>query len=76
MNGDLHARVAAAVEAGFAEQIAYTQELVRFASLRGAEHAIQDFVFRAFRSRGLVDGAFCDGPRGDRTPSRRRAVQR
>ena len=39
MSGDLRARVAASVEAGFAEQIAYTQELVCFASLRGAEHA-------------------------------------
>ena len=54
MSGDLRARVAASVEAGIAEQIAYTQELVRFASLRGAEHAVQDFVFRAYRSRGLA----------------------
>jgi acetylornithine deacetylase len=46
--------IIASVEAGFAEQIAYTQELVRFASVRGAEHAIQDFVFRTFRSRGYA----------------------
>ena len=49
-----HTEIAASVEAGFAEQIAYTQELMRFRSVRGAEHAIQDFVFRAFRSRGYA----------------------
>ena len=46
--------IIASVEAGFAEQIAHTRELVRFPSVRGAEHAIQDFVFRAFRSRGFA----------------------
>ena len=46
--------IAASVEAGFAEQIAYTQQLVRFASTRGSEHAIQDFVFQTFRARGLT----------------------
>jgi acetylornithine deacetylase len=50
----LRDKIAASVEAGFAEQIAYTQELVRFASVRGAEHAIQDYVFRTFRSRGYA----------------------
>ena len=36
--------IIASVEAGFAEQIAHTRELVRFPSVRGTEHAIQDFV--------------------------------
>ncbi len=47
-------RIIAAVEAGFADQVRLTQDLVRFASTRGAEHAIQDFVFREMRRRGLV----------------------
>lgn len=41
-----------AVADGFDEQVARTQELVRFPSLRGQEHAIQDHVFREWRSRG------------------------
>jgi acetylornithine deacetylase len=45
----LPARVTASVEAGCDEQIDYTKELVRFASVRGAEHEIQDYVCRAFR---------------------------
>jgi acetylornithine deacetylase len=51
---ELHDEIAVSVAAGFAEQVAYTQELVRFASVRGAEHAIQDFVFNTFRSRGYA----------------------
>ncbi|HWB45720.1 MAG TPA: ArgE/DapE family deacylase [Hyphomicrobiaceae bacterium] len=54
LNPDLKNRILAAVEAGFAEQVAFTQDLVRFASVRGAEHAVQDFVFRALRSRGYA----------------------
>jgi acetylornithine deacetylase len=53
-DSDLKNRILAAVEAGFADQIRYTQEMVRFASIRGAEHAMQDFVFRALRSRGYA----------------------
>jgi acetylornithine deacetylase len=53
-DADSRDAIIASVEAGFAEQIAYTRELVRFPSVRGAEHAIQDFVFRAFRSRGFA----------------------
>jgi acetylornithine deacetylase len=50
----LAARITEAVAAGFPEQVAHTQALVRFGSTRGAEHAIQDFVFRAFRARGYA----------------------
>ena len=46
------AAIAGSVADGFAEQVAHTQDLVRFASLRGEEHAIQDFVFRQWRRRG------------------------
>jgi len=45
-------RIAESVAAGFAEQIAHTQALVRFASVRGYEDAIQDFVFDAYAARG------------------------
>lgn len=45
-------RILASVEAGLVLQLAFTQELMRFASVRGAEHACQDFVFRALRQRG------------------------
>jgi acetylornithine deacetylase len=54
----VRARVAASVESGFDEQIDYTKELMRFASVRGAEHEIQDYVFRAFRSRGYATERF------------------
>ena len=53
-DADSRDAILGSVEAGFAEQIAHTRELVRFPSVRGAEHAIQDFVFRAFRSRGFA----------------------
>jgi len=46
--------ILAAVDAGFDEQIAFTQQLVRFPSLRGDEHTIQDFVFRAYADHGLA----------------------
>lgn len=45
-------RILAAVDDGFAEQVERTRELIRFPSTRGAEHAIQDHVFRAMRARG------------------------
>jgi len=50
----LRDRIIASVEQGFPEQIAFTQELVRFRSLRGEEHGIQDFVFRALRDRNFA----------------------
>ncbi len=51
-------KIAASVEAGFAEQVAFTQELVRMPSLRGQEHAIQDRVFHALRDRGYAMDRF------------------
>ena len=50
--------VARAVSDGFAEQIAFTEELVRKPSLRGEEHTVQDLMFRAMRERGLVMDRF------------------
>src|SRR3954451_5839983 len=50
----LRDRIIASVEQGVTEQIAFTQELGRFRSLRGEEHGIQDFVFRALRDRNFA----------------------
>ncbi|MGL4243130.1 MAG: ArgE/DapE family deacylase [Beijerinckiaceae bacterium] len=55
---DLARRIAASVAEGFAEQLAFTKALMRFPSLRGAEHACQDFVFREMRKRGFVMDRF------------------
>lgn len=50
--------ILASVDAGFSEQLAFTQELIRFGSLRGQEHACQDFVFRALKQRGFTMDRF------------------
>lgn len=54
--------IAEAVAAGFDAQIAHTKALVGFASTRGQEHAIQDFVFREMRARGLDVDRFAMDP--------------
>ncbi|KUL94072.1 acetylornithine deacetylase [Bosea sp. WAO] len=54
----LRDRILASVEAGFAEQIAFTQEMIRFGSVRGEEHTVQDFVFRALKARGFTMDRF------------------
>jgi acetylornithine deacetylase len=51
---DLRDRILTSVSEGFAEQVEFTKALVGFPSVRGAEHAIQDFVFRTYRDHGLV----------------------
>jgi acetylornithine deacetylase len=51
---DLRNRILAAVDAGFAAQVENTMALMRFASMRGEEHAIQDHVFREWKARGYV----------------------
>ena len=43
-----------AVEDGFGAQIAFTQDLIRFPSMRGQEHDVQDFVFNALQQRGYA----------------------
>ena len=43
-----------AVDRGFDGQIDFTAELVRFPSVRGAEHTAQDFMARELRDRGLA----------------------
>ncbi len=50
--------ILASIEAGFDQQVRFTQELMRFPSVRGAEHGCQDFVFRALRERGYATDRF------------------
>lgn len=42
------------VEAQFDKQISYTQDLIRFPSLRGQEHTAQDFIYDSLRERGYA----------------------
>jgi acetylornithine deacetylase len=58
LDATLQKKILASVDAGFAEQIAFTEELIRFGSVRGAEHVCQDYVYRALRSRGYVIDRF------------------
>ena len=51
-------RIVASVEQGFDEQIAFTQEFIRFPSLRAQEHAVQDFIFQTLRKRGYAMDRF------------------
>ena len=50
----LAAEILAAVDAAFSAQLEFTRGLIRFASTRGAEHAIQDHVFRELAQRGYA----------------------
>ncbi|WP_332682725.1 ArgE/DapE family deacylase [Bosea sp. (in: a-proteobacteria)] len=54
----LRDRILASVEAGFSEQLAFTQKMIRFGSTRGQEHTVQDFVFRALKDRGFTMDRF------------------
>ena len=49
----LSREILAAVDQGFGDQVAFTQELIRFPSLRGDEHHCQDFIHAALDARGL-----------------------
>ncbi len=52
--GDVRRRIQAAVDDAFDAQIAFTSDLVRLPSVRGAEHTAQDFMGDAMRERGLA----------------------
>jgi acetylornithine deacetylase len=54
LDSDLSTAIMKAVDAGFDDQVALTAELVKFPSVRGAEHTAQDFVAAALRERGLA----------------------
>jgi len=51
---ELAERIRQSVAEGMAQQLEFTQELVRKPSVRGQEHTAQDFVFNALRSRGYA----------------------
>lgn len=55
---ELRRAIVESVEQGFADQIAYTRKLVSFPSVRGAEHAVQDFTFRELMRRGYAMDRF------------------
>lgn len=58
LDAALRAAILKSVEDGFDEQVAYTQKLVSFASQRGAEFAVQDFIFDDLKARGLAMDRF------------------
>ena len=53
-NAELKARILEAVEAGWAEQVAFTQDLVRYPSVRGQEHTAQAFLHDELARRGYA----------------------
>jgi acetylornithine deacetylase len=53
LDRELTTRIMNSVDDGFDEQVALTAELVKFPSVRGAEHTAQDFVAGEMRRRGL-----------------------
>jgi acetylornithine deacetylase len=59
---ELIQKITASVDEGFAEQLELTKALMRFPSLRGQEHACQDFVFREMKRRGFLMERFAMDP--------------
>jgi acetylornithine deacetylase len=53
LDAALARKIMDAVNEGFDDQVALTAELVKFPSVRGAEHTAQDFVAEEMRRRGL-----------------------
>lgn len=47
-------RIIDCVDANFDRQLSFTQNLVRYPSLRGVEHTAQDFLFESMRERGFA----------------------
>jgi len=58
LDPSLAQQILAAVDAGFEEQVAFTEELIRFPSLRGAEKPAQDFIHKALEERGYDTRTF------------------
>ena len=54
LDADLVSRLLWSVDRGFDDQVEFTRELVKFPSVRGAEHTAQDFMAAAMRERGLA----------------------
>ena len=58
LDPDLKSRIVDSVAEGFDDQIAFTQEMIRFPSTRGNEHEVQAFVADALRARGFAVETF------------------
>lgn len=54
LDAQLSQDILAAVEAGFEDQVGFTQDLIRLPSLRGQEQTAQDFMHRALSTRGYA----------------------
>ena len=54
LSPELTKQILDAVDAGFEDQIAFTQDLTRYPSLRGQEHTAQDFLHRELQNRGYT----------------------
>jgi acetylornithine deacetylase len=50
----LASEILASVDEAFGAQIAFTQELIRYPSVRGQEHTAQDFIYRSLAERGYA----------------------
>ena len=55
---EIATKIRKSVRDGFAAQTAFIEQLVRFPSTRGNEHAVQDFLAREMRARGLSVDVF------------------
>mgnify|MGYP001161126586 FL=1 len=53
LDSTLIGKILDAVDAGFDEQVRFTQDLVEYPSVRGAEHTAQEYMHNAMRDRGL-----------------------
>ena len=51
LSPEITQRIKHAVAQGFDQQLDFTRQLIRFGSVRGAEHAVQDFIFRSEERR-------------------------
>lgn len=58
LDADLAREILRAVDEGFEDQIAFTQALVRFPSLRGAEKPAQEFIAADLAARGYEVDTF------------------
>jgi acetylornithine deacetylase len=54
LDAKLTSDILAAVDAGFEAQVNFTEDLIRFPSLRGQEHTCQDFLFDQLKQRGFA----------------------
>ena len=58
LTSELEASILDAVDQRFDQQVAFTQELMRYPSQRGQEHTAQECMYKAMRTRGLAMDRF------------------